>query len=492
MRSLYPKTYIFFAFLFLHILVNAQNLPIPSLVKLSYNLPGNQLILSWQVTDIDKIDGFIIYRTVFNFQGIADSAFMPVAQINNPFATDWNTDAENGSFGFPALDSTQYVFKVASFKNNKGVTEYSELSEAGAPPFLFVPQLIECGEKLSFRWKQSLNQTILSGVLILETKNYKDSISLQNNTDKLVFSIPTEILNSQLKIRYQEQTIDSNIRVSNIRSINLLVSQEIDLYIDSLVAENDKAAVYFDFKDINKQVRQISILENGVLMDTIALSENKFTITPLNNSTLYTIRALNACKRTITQTANFKVLSLINKTSDTKKNIEFLPIFYYSDSVEIQRFTTYEFSGSLWEKNQEFSYIPNSIVENISSETVEKKYRADVWFIDLKTGKQVYFRSDILKISKEAILKIPNAIFLYAPEENDRYFSVLARYISDFEITIYSENGTKLYNSQNISFKWQPENSARGISRKMYFYRIEYRTTNGKKTRKEGKFITFF
>ena len=78
-------------------------------------------------------------------------------------------------------------------------------------------------------------------------------------------------------------------------------------------------------------------------------------------------------------------------------------------------------------------------------------------------------------------LFVPNVFTPNNDELND-YFEIRSEGVSDFHLSLYNRYGRKVYDTDNLEFKWEGDATSPGI----YFWRITYRNCLGMREERRG------
>jgi hypothetical protein len=84
---------------------------------------------------------------------------------------------------------------------------------------------------------------------------------------------------------------------------------------------------------------------------------------------------------------------------------------------------------------------------------------------------------------------VPNAITTSTPEGNNDYFCVYCNHpesIRDFEMYIYSRWGVLVYYTQDVNFRWKPEEHKLRVENTMFVYMMKYIDENNQVVVKRG------
>ena len=87
---------------------------------------------------------------------------------------------------------------------------------------------------------------------------------------------------------------------------------------------------------------------------------------------------------------------------------------------------------------------------------------------------------------------VPNAITPSTPDGNNDYFRIYSNNLSSiqgFEIYVYDRWGELVYYTQDVNFKWRPEDSGLRVINTMFVYLLLYTDTNNQQVAKRGTFV---
>ena len=106
---------------------------------------------------------------------------------------------------------------------------------------------------------------------------------------------------------------------------------------------------------------------------------------------------------------------------------------------------------------------------------------------------------DYCQLSRQCMIEpcpsqiyVPNAITISTPEGNNDYFCVYSNHpesVRDFEMYIYTRWGSLVYYTQDVNFKWQPEDMNLRTVNTMFVYLMKYMNENNQVVVKKGTIV---
>lgn len=482
----------------------ALHLPVPVFKHISVEeYPEQKVFIEWICPDTSLIDGYILYRTVYDQSSVADSAFMPLAEINKKNTctfTDISFINQNPNIGLH-----HYAYKIASFKRSGTEYEYSELSQTIAPFFIKKLTLQNCNSEILVEWSHAIGAAYQKMQLKIMTLSQEYYISASESDRQTTIKIndyegsQTESADS-IKLCFKIMAeINGKNSFSNQLCLLEARSEQTNIAIDSVIVNGSNTEIHFNAVLENLPAFWLfQTFENNRLVHTDSLgSAEKLYKAPFNaaQEPKYQILAINPCKQIIGQYAYISPL-VIKETRQLlfENTFEMATSKLFSATENVQKTTLYAagLSSPNFEDIETLNYIPDYWQDNNIEAAAAKKY-----FVKLETynqangGFQTSYQSNILNLYKETKIEIPNAIYLLSPIETDKYFQIKCVFCSSFTIEIFDIKGISLFNSDDIQFKWQPSNSKQTTDYAVYYYLIKYKNTKGLVYTLKDRFLVF-
>ena len=466
--------------------LKAENLPVPTILSVGYNGGAKSIELKWTCDLTNKIDGFIIYRTVFDQNGIADSAFMPVYQSGNNTGFNWNTTMEDGMFGEILPDKRQYVFKIASYKSVGNKLEYSELSKGAAAPFIQSVEMINCGDSLSITWKSPIGFSFIRQELFLKFTQSKKYFSVPNGTNNLVIGKEYFSQSDTFSLRLLVYMNATDTLFSNIFSMQNNENAYSDILLDSIITLQKEVTVHYTIQNLN-DLNSVYLFRNQEMVDSFSAENNELKID--YSSSALQLKTKNKCGNFVSSSPVFSPLYLSGSSPENSNKYILKMDYFYSDSSVIDNFVVWQNSTSQLVN----SSIYNDSYTDENSEALPLKfYQADLSLTNLNNNYQTIFRSNELELSKKAIVEVPNAVNALSPNQKDHFFQVKTSFINKFKVIIFTNTGRKVFESDEPGFNWQAKQENQNIKQEVFYYTIQYSDFAEKKYSQNGYFIVFY
>ena len=107
------KYSIFVVCFFLSFKLFSQNIEIPVIDPISVNQIRNSIYISWKMSSLTNIQGYIVYRKIYGWPKVMDGAIMPIDTIFDPAVNFYEDTTVVYGRCAPQLRSEDY--QIAAF-----------------------------------------------------------------------------------------------------------------------------------------------------------------------------------------------------------------------------------------------------------------------------------------------------------------------------------------------------------------------------------------
>jgi len=466
--------------------LKAVNLPVPTIISVGYNSGAKSIELKWICDSTEEIDGFIVYRTIFDQNGIADSAFMPVYQSSDKTTFEWNTTMEDGTFGAIFPDKRQYVFKIASYKSAGSKLEYSELSKGAAAPFIQSVELINCGDSLSISWKSPFGFSFIRQEIFFNSTQSKKFFSVPNDTNNLVIGKDYFSQADSFSLRLLVFLNATDTLFSNVKSMQSKENAYSDILMDSIITLQKEVTVYYTIQNLN-DLSSVYLFRNQEIVDSFSAENNEIKID--YSSAALQLKAKDKCGNFVSLTPVFSPLYLSGSSAENSNRYILKMDYSYSDSSVVNHFVIWQNSSSQLVNSSNFY---KSYTDENNEALPLKSYQAELTLTNSNNNHQTFFRSNELELSKNAIVEVPNAVNALSPNKKDHFFQVKTSFINKFKVIIFTNTGKKVFESDKFDFNWQAKQENDNIKQEVFYYTIQYTDFAENEYSKNGYFIVFY
>jgi hypothetical protein len=468
----------------------SQTIEIPVITSVGISQTTKKPIVTWSLQHPELIDGYLIKRLIYQFPGVVDFSYNTVAQIDNPNL--FSFEDNSGIYGQALPYERVETYRVVAFKNNNGQILLSPMSEPVNS--IFVKSEFDlCKKKVNFIWNhESKNSEIFSVLKSLNGITFQNIYTL---TDTVFsdFDIETDVTYFYKIIR----NLNGNISESNICTI-ITKQTKAPYFLNSQCAVVDSGNINLVFRvDTAGEIEDFVLLKarnTAEYFDTLAviLFDNQEEIrfadfqVPSETPNFYVLVARNFCKSDLLRSDT--LMNVVLKLENTDKT-NFLEWSEIRNSKEYQIARKFEKS--------DFQYITNSS-ENSYSDDISEFYAEQFengnlshkfcYFISVKTDSNIcQSKSNEQCILPEEQLFIPNAFNPNSKLEENRIFKPKLAFTADYTLSIYSRNGTLIFETNNPNSGWTAYDSHGNLFPvATYMYFVKYKNKTGKNIVKTG------
>jgi hypothetical protein len=488
--SLYiRKLSVFLIFNFIYIYGYSQTVLSPVIEYVTVNHATKTPEVYWSYSDPLSIDGYSIIRLIYSHPLAAPNTYQTIYSTDNPFINSY--EDVSGSFG-PALPYERIEkYKVIAFDINGSDTLYSIPSDIHQTVFLQTSYEF-CDKTIKLIWNRYIGWgENFIGYDIYCKQGLNDYIKIGNtleNGDTIFYD--TNVI-PQTEYQYYVKAISINGFGSNSNESEINTeTPDIPLYLnsDSIIVDLDNSIrLFFNidnqsdvesfslFKCDNSSSNYYSILDISDNSQTITLFDNGFDYS-LTNS--YYLQALDYCGN-----------SLIG--SDTVSNIALVLKKLGDENVlnwrSSELFDIYMVFRIL---DGELSLISNTQSETFSDNTNELFYNQ--FNGEITSGRFCYYiegyknnyksRSNTSCIDRDPVYYFPNAFNPKSSIEENRTFKPKIAYITDYQIIIYDNYGSKVYESNDPISGWDGKFATGKLApASSYIYYTSFKNAIGEK-----------
>ena len=482
------KTYFTFFNIILFLISNSQNLEQPTFCNISVGT-DSLVHLNWYFNDTSSISGFIVKRIIYDGNGVVEGTLNNIEVLGKTFSYIDNSNTYQ-THSKPYLRSETYA--ISDYKIDGNEIFYSPMTNLLKTIHLrFLYD--SCSGTLTLNWTKYINANLINYELWYGTSiNNLQKLTTFNISDT-TYSFSSFEKNQNLffviKANFEQQNgCNCSYSFSNFVKIytkaSLLPNRFENIYTSALDNNNIEISYLVeDYKNINsfKLYRDNSFLQN---VDTLI-----FKYSDNINSTekkCYFLSIVDLCNQEIfkTQTTCSSVLEYKNVENSLVLNWNEIPI--YESTPDIYTIEI-EINGNWFDFKTISNYITSITIETTELlpyiiDSKEQQIR-----IRIKASKSnINSYSSSVEVFIEPLLMIPEAINPFSEIEENKYFTIKSIFVKSLQTTIYLQNGTIIYKSNDIQNVWDCRYKNAIVDPGAYIYNIEYTDNTGKKYKRKG------
>lgn len=448
--------------------------------------------LKWYYEDISEIDGFIIKRVIYDGNGVVDGTLNNVEIIEDVTSTSYiDTATEYSTVANPYLRSEQYAINAFVYRNDSII--FSNMTPRQNTLFLSCEWSM-CKREANFSWNQYENRNVEKYTILYKKGNsefqFLSDISA-NQTTFLTSELDTlsNYTFKLLAIISEENHCNVDTSASNLVDIYTFVPKTPDnlqiynasVINNSYIQLNTNTTFYDGMKKIN--IYRDNLLIDSILANNLRLFYNDYSDFTVKYD--YFIEHIDSCNKVLKKSNIVNNILLKAEMNEREFNLNWSGTTIYNQEADY-----YEIFADYGQGMQSIKEMNNSTFEtnitlydifdnNIPEETESIKFQV-VAYPQVGLSDSLKSYSNIVDVELDAIFAIPNAINPNSRIEENRYFTIKALFITNFELKIITENGTLIFETDDINNRWDGRKKGQLLPVGAYIYQIKYTPKNGK------------
>lgn len=451
----------------------------------------------WDYPETTNINGFIIKRVILDGTGVVNGTLNNIAVIENNSLTSFlDTAFEYSTVANPYIRSEKYAVSTFLYRNDSVIL--SNMSLPQKTVFL-KSEWDFCNQTANFNWTKYINNNVQSYKLFYGTTS--DNLQLLEEFSPSDTSYSTQDLQKNIEYFFRIEAVLSNQQNNYISKSNLtnfytgstVVPDTLQNIYISTINENSIKILFYcsDGFGIDKFILQKE--NSNQVIDLAEFSgDTKFLSyldqTDVNQINRYWLKVVDMCQVDAFTTDKFQ--NLILSVSDVNKtySLNWNEISVYENQPEFYDIEV-DISGN-WQlletvsgvkTSAEFSFENIFTSQYLSSEIKFVKFRLNAYY------DTVTVLSNIVELPVTGVFAIPNAFNPISSDNENAFFTIKAEFINNFSMVIYSETGSILFKTQNITNRWNGR-YANGqlVERGSYIYKIIYTDNSGNEQKLSG------
>ncbi|MBN1250881.1 MAG: gliding motility-associated C-terminal domain-containing protein [Bacteroidales bacterium] len=504
--------YIILQFAFADILF-AQSVEIPVIDNVTVDLTSQKVTINWHVNSPLLIDGYIIKRQIFGETGVVEGSFNTIATINDRNQT---TYIDNGTdFGIAEPELGVETYRIAAFKDDAGVIEYSNMSGKASTLYLYPVDFDLCLEQNTIYWSAFKNfGTDIGGYRIYYKNNIADIPVLLNEVSSQDTAFIHSNVDANVDYYYFIQVFNIDNSLQSSSNIQLVTTT---MPVRPAIMNADFASINsYQKVDLSFTVDENAILNSYVLLksDSIYGTYDTLAAFPAGIAEIYYTDYIKASQEIL----YYKVISLNtcnikSKESNIAHNI-LLEAYANKDNskINILNWTKYKtWLGGVdnYKIYRSVDEADFQLIEQLSSN--DTVYKDDVtefvqpelngnatkghfcYYIEATEGSGNPYgivgisKSNISCAHQETVIYIPTAFNPYSAKDENRSFKPVISFVNDYSLVVYNRWGEIVFKSNNSMESWDGSLNGQICKKGTYVYHLKYRTKNNELIEKSGQ-----
>jgi len=502
--------------LFFYLDTFAQKPPTPLVDSVSVENPASSVVISWQVDDISKVDGFRIYRKIFGFghNGVIDGANMPIIDIPNRNATFFRDTTSQ--YGKAAPQKTSEYYYIASYKKiDENNIVYSVMSIQQNTLKISKIDYDFCSENNSIRWNsyrgwQDYNYDSLllykvyaknpeTGIYTeIGTVNAPDTAFIHQNVKrnqhytyfvrafhqdlkKTAASVTDTIFTKTPTLPQNVSVVKVNVGDDNVIEISGLLDAQAEVLNYYLMRSNAK----------NPQPIAIATFNTGIadfeFVDTQASSLE---------TNYYHIEVKDICQRIdLKSPKNYHLVLMGERQSNSINQLTWQD--FSLQTVAQYRLGLIVQDGSfqlLSDQNlPPFTHNTEQLTSdelNLLANKGSLCYRLE-FDINTTSGTQT-LHSNTLCFPMSMKVYIPTAINPVSETDENRYFKPKIDYATNYVLVIYNRNGNPIFESNDVATGWNGRINGNAVPQGTYIFYVKFNDADNVEFEKFGYFSVIY
>lgn len=482
-----------------------QVLEIPELTNVSVDINTQTVNISWKMSDADKVDGYIIKRQIFGYEGVVDGSVNTIATINN--RNQYSYIDNKDAYGYAMPSSRVESYRVVAFKNTSGgKVLYSNMSRQVSTIYLSPIKFDLCNKQNKLEWtayngfannlkayKIYYSHSLDANPVFVGEVDASTTTFTHSNIEllqKYYYHIEA-VSNSSLTSNSNRQLVITksilNSKIMNADYATVIEKNKAELSFSLDKTAKIKSYILLKSDKINGKYDTVSIFKGGVekitYIDTLKTSKYiKY----------YKLAAVNECGEISGETNIANNIVLKAKASTYEKLINNLSWNAYENwRGGVKSYNIYRsFNG------EEFEKIATLTPNNLNFDDNIKHFLDSRGNVVGSTGKFCYYieaeedktnpygiigksKSNVKCTYQEAIVYLPNAINPNSQFAENRTFRPFTTFVSDYQLIIYDRWGGIVFKSTDPLKAWDGTNNGGNLLMKgTYTYFLQYKSKN--------------
>lgn len=481
--------------------LQAQEIETPEIDFVTVNNTNQSVDIQWSYSNKEIIDGYIIKRFIYQAPGVVDNTYNTIAVINDPNVSFFEDTTTVYGKASPGIRTEKY--RIAAFINTETGMKLSVMSSIHST---ILPEISYdvCSNSNTINWnKYNAWSNKLEKYEIYSRKN-AEAFALIGNSSATDSSFIHKKVEENTNYDYLIKAVNfnSNISESVFSSIftntitfsgkitceSILSINNNNIEISFKVPEDKNIISFSLIRKSDKNFDTISNFEHNP--DTILKYTD--TVESTNKKYTYFLVGKNFCNKTVIHSGTASNLVIFGKVSNVsyKSNM----IFMDEDDFDLTKF---DYNIYRSENNQTFNLFSdiqtNTFIDDISQIFLEQLQQGNLtgefcYYIETfnKETNELYSRSNSLCVFQEERFLIPNAFNPDSEIEENRTFKPKTAFINSYSIQIFSRRGELIFSSNNSHSAWDGKYKGQICPVGVYYYNIEYKNSEGKKTNYSG------
>ncbi len=481
-------------FIFLSCSAFAQIPVAPELCFVTVQEQDSLVRLQWQHSDSSKITGFIIKRKIWGGNGVVEGSLNNIEFLPNTATSYVDTSFDYSTFSQPYTRAEAYSVNAYVIRNDSII--FSNLAPIQNTILLNSNWEI-CSRKASFSWNKYQNRQVLNYILLYSKNNIDYDTLTKLTPEQTEFS--TNNLDSNcfyyFKIQATLEPINNCISDTSTSNITNLYSYIPNFSNDILI--NNVSVFENSYIRVNFSKNNLSGIKNYALfrdnLEIASFNKDNFPdffddycdVTALHK---YYFTAVDSCENkeissdtvqniVLRATLNDKEFQLSwNSTTIYKNNVDYYEIYAeYNNTRKLLK----TINNSTFKTNISLSDVFGT---NLNDETNEIKFQI---VAQGQNALKSLSNTEIIQLT--GILSVPNAFNPNSQNTENQFFTIKTAFITDFKIVISTQNGTIIYESNDINKPWDGRHkNGKLMPQNAYIYNITYKSTSGITGSKNG------
>lgn len=486
----------------------AQNPEVPVIDSVTVSSDGNVLI-TWNLSNPDAVDGFIIKRRIWSFPGVIDGTFNTIVTIDNPQQTMYEDISTVYGEAQPGQRSETY--RMLSFRYENDSIIYSNQSTPHSTVHLDTPVFNPCQFATHLAWTPYAGWP--------EGLNHSEIYMQKESEPYYLFAAITAT-----DTFFIHQNVEANthynyfIKTYNSDENKTSTSNEVDVFSYKQVAPGllnaDYATVTGDSTvevaftvDLQADVRNYALLRNmeNAGTDTVAF------FNPAQNPVLYTDTFDNSSQQRSYQLLAVdncgKILAHSTPVSNTILTAGIHPDGYLQNLLQWNAYRQWSGGVDGYQVYRSVDNQPFLLLATLSA--ADTTFTDDVSALaepDAPDVKGIFCYkikaiegdsnpynlkntafSNTVCIAQAADIVLPNAFNPHSMVEKNRTFKPQLVFVSDYKMLIFNRFGTTVFETSSAATGWDGRlPSGNYAPTGSYVYYIEFVTPAGELVQQQG------
>lgn len=470
-----------FVMLLFHSKIKAQQpqRPIIDSVSVLYTNGVPRVALAWHLAAGEVVDGFVVYRQVFNVAGKLDGTFHGVDTLTGDirYWEDTNTVYTGAK---PLERSVKY--RLSAFKF--AVDEHSELTDSVGTILINNANYDKCAHLLTTQWipYTGWGQAELKNVEVWEANADGQYIQMLHNagfSSDANFSFNTPKSKIWLGVKYNHTSGASSS--SPIFPLDIhQIAYPTAVHVDSVLTISAGSMVLKGTYEVTSDVKSIAVIQPQNPDNYLNVSDNmnaEFSLqTNFAAGDSFAVILLDECPQVLLQTPAYEPL-VLDITAGNSTILQWNPVAYKQSAESLKLITITD--------GVETEQVLGTDATNFELTEIYTDSKTRCYFIRA-TSQQTVWQSNVQCIQPITDIKFPNAIAPDAANEADKYFKALASNLTQYELKIFDRTGTLIFETTDVQQAWDGTYGGKPLPAGIYMYIARYTGQNGNEKKMNG------